>query len=100
MKISLSAVQLKANFDRYDADHSGFITANELKAIYSSAGGQLNDDTIKRISDQYDKNKDGKISYSEFHEFMTGVPDTSNATGVTIHSKSSHQVQGQAPGGH
>lgn len=68
------ATDLKSLFDRYDRDRSGFITFDELRNMYNELGTPISDSALAYLQNTYDRNKDGRLSYPEFHEFVTGQP--------------------------
>lgn len=53
-------------FQACDADKNGYITRDELKNILKEYGFYGTDEEISWLIDRYDKNHDGRISYSEF----------------------------------
>jgi hypothetical protein len=63
-----------------DKDKNGFLTVQEVRdaLLYSK---DLDDGAIQEIIDDVDKNGDGKISFSEFAEMITGEP-IEDANGV------------------
>jgi len=54
-------------FKRFDTDNSGEITMDNLKAIM---GGTFTDAEIGQLVEEVDVNKDGKIQYSEFVDYV------------------------------
>ncbi|OWF39529.1 calmodulin-like [Mizuhopecten yessoensis] len=54
------------SFKMFDKNGDGYITAKELKAILSAAGGDCVDEEVNELMLEADVNKDGKISYEEF----------------------------------
>jgi Ca2+-binding EF-hand superfamily protein len=67
---------LRSLFDRYDRNRSGYITFDELRALYNETGTPISDSALAYVQSTYDKNRDGRLSYPEFHEFVTGRPYT------------------------
>jgi Ca2+-binding EF-hand superfamily protein len=49
-----------------DQDKNGYITRDEFKGILKEYGFYATDSEISWLIDRYDKNHDGRISYSEF----------------------------------
>lgn len=68
----LSPQELKYNFDQYDKDGSGSIQISELRDLFSRNGATLSDSALNFLWTKYDKNKDGKIDFPEFVEYVTG----------------------------
>ncbi|KAH3731475.1 calmodulin D [Pelomyxa schiedti] len=62
--------QLKNAFDIFDADHDGFITAEELKRGMAAMGETLTAADIKSMILDADMNDDGKIDFAEFCRMM------------------------------
>ena len=64
----------RPNFNVHDAfaacdiDKNGFITRNEFKNLLKEYGFFATDEEISWLIERYDKNCDGRISYSEFIE--------------------------------
>lgn len=62
-------------FTACDADKNGFITRVEFKDILKEYGFYATDDEVSWLVDRYDKNRDGRISYTEFiDEIMPKSP--------------------------
>ena len=53
-------------FSACDADKNGYITRDEFKGILKEYGFYATEEEITWLIDRYDRNKDGRISYSEF----------------------------------
>ena len=54
-------------FKRVDRDNSGFITSNEVEELlFETYGYPALEDEIKMFMDEFDTNKDGKVSMEEF----------------------------------
>lgn len=53
-------------FTACDSDRNGFITRDEFKNILRDNGFYATDSEVSWLVDRYDKNHDGRISYSEF----------------------------------
>lgn len=62
--------RLTLAFDRLDFDHSGKIDASDLKLI---VGGDLEEEDVMSLMDEFDLNKDGSIDFEEFQLAMRKV---------------------------
>jgi Ca2+-binding EF-hand superfamily protein len=58
-------------FDAIDVDKNGFITLNEFRGILQKYGMFATEKELNALMQRYDRNKDGKVSYSEFVEEVT-----------------------------
>lgn len=64
-------------FDELDSDKNGYITMNEFERMLLKHGIQVSHEDLKLLMDRYDRNRDGKISYSDFaHEVNPRSPRT------------------------
>lgn len=59
----------KRQFDKYDADNSGKIDADEFKTLCYSLGQRLNDTELKLAMKMLDEDGDGEINYAEFKKW-------------------------------
>lgn len=64
----LQEQRLQNAFNYLDADHSGYITIEEVKAFLD--GTNETNDEIKKIFDEVDENGDGHISKQEFVQLL------------------------------
>jgi Ca2+-binding EF-hand superfamily protein len=53
-------------FSAVDADNNGYLTRDEFGDILKEYGFYASSEEISWLIDRYDKNRDGRISYSEF----------------------------------
>ncbi len=53
-------------FNACDADKNGYITRDEFKEILKEYGFYATETEVTWLLDRYDRNKDGRISFSEF----------------------------------
>lgn len=53
-------------FSAVDADKNGYLTRDEFSDILKEYGFYATSEEISWLIDRYDKNRDGRISYSEF----------------------------------
>jgi calcium-dependent protein kinase len=60
---------LRFSFDFFDRDGSGAITLDELEVIF----GKHNSDTLKKILDEIDTDKNQKITFEEFEKMMIKI---------------------------
>ena len=58
-------------FKACDVEDRGFLTRTELRGLLQSHGFSATEGEITWLIDRYDRNKDGRISYSEFIEEVT-----------------------------
>ncbi|XP_005095389.1 calmodulin [Aplysia californica] len=62
----------KEMFRILDDNRKGFIPNEELRSIFVSIQQQvqMSDQDVDELIDDIDKNKDGKVDFSEFYKFM------------------------------
>ena len=65
-------------FDVFDRDKSGGISQNELKFILGEYNVNAKEHLWRKIIEQIDLNRDGQISYDEFHKMMMEVIKNKN----------------------
>ena len=64
--------RVRKEFERFDADQSGYITKEELMAlIQARAAVTITSEQIDKMMSDSDENHDGKINYEEFVLIMT-----------------------------
>jgi calmodulin len=64
--------ELREAFRVFDKDSDGFITPQELRSLLISLGLDSSADVIRRMINEADRNRDGKIDYSEFRALALG----------------------------
>ncbi|XP_061173346.1 uncharacterized protein LOC133182517, partial [Saccostrea echinata] len=64
--------EIKAAFELFDKDGSGFIDSAELKAVLHSLKQNPTDADVQAMIDELDTNKNGQIDYAEFEKYMAG----------------------------
>lgn len=64
----LNMNKLENAFTYFDIDHSGYISIEEIKVFLNEQ--QDTNESVKRLFDMVDVNKDGKISRDEFIELL------------------------------
>ena len=74
----LTEKNLKMAFDVFDRDKNGCISHDELKYILGEYNPNAKEYLWKKMIQQIDLNKDGQISYEEFHKMMMDVINTKN----------------------
>jgi len=67
----LSQKKLEQAFQLFDQDNDGFITRSELANIMG--GIELDDEQWKKLVEEVDTNKDGKISQEEFKNLLVKI---------------------------
>lgn len=58
-------------FKSLDFDENGFITKEEMRTLLRNHGFFATETELTSLVDRFDKNKDGRISYSEFIQEVT-----------------------------
>jgi len=53
-------------FDSLDRNENGFITPSEFRSMLENYGVYVSSKDIQVLLTRYDKNNDGRVSYSEF----------------------------------
>ena len=72
--IFLDETVLKFAFKYFDTNNSGEITYESIKSIFKEHIKSASiDESLKKIMDEVDKNKDGKINYDDFCELMKKI---------------------------
>jgi calcium-dependent protein kinase len=74
----LTETNLRMAFNVFDRDKSGGISQNELKYILGEYNVNAKDHLWKKMIEQIDLNRDGQISYEEFHKMMMDVINNKN----------------------
>merc|ERR1719430_1188817 len=67
-------IHFKDAFRAFSKDDEGCIPAEELKFVMTNLPGKVAFGEIDDMIETVDRNKDGKISYSEFRVMMGGIP--------------------------
>ena len=60
-------------FEKADTDHDNFLTGQELKITFSQLGIALSDVEAQALVKLFDKNGDGRVSYSELCKYFADV---------------------------
>jgi calmodulin len=63
-------IALRAAFDVFDADGSGYIDREEVRLLMKKFAQTLTDEEIDAIMSEGDADGDGEISFEEFKELM------------------------------
>lgn len=61
---------LRSIFDKFDTNSSGSINRSELAHLLKSLGEHYDRNTVKTLMAQFDKDKDGEISFDEFERWV------------------------------
>ena len=85
----LTEKNLRMAFNTFDRDKNGGISQNELKYILGEYNPNAKDQLWKKMIAQIDLNRDGQISYEEFHKMMMDVINNKNKR-MSMQLKSSH----------
>ena len=74
---SASSLQLRAAFDLFDTDRSGYIEHDEMAAMLSKLRlpneAPVTEAQIKRLLDEVDTDHDGKVSFAEFLKYFAHI---------------------------
>ena len=63
---------LRDAFNMFDADRSGFIDRDEVRALMKKLAQTLTEEEIDAIMEEVDTDGDGEISFEEFRAMMFG----------------------------
>lgn len=58
--------ELKEAFRTFDKDGNGFITAHEMRHVFTNLGEHYSDQEINQMIKEADENSDGMVNYEEF----------------------------------
>mmetsp|Transcript_12050 Transcript_12050/g.26092 ORF Transcript_12050/g.26092 Transcript_12050/m.26092 type:complete len:464 (-) Transcript_12050:72-1463(-) len=61
----------KANFDRFDLDHNGSLSFDEVRAVLDDAELPTTRRQVQKLFDAIDSNRDGKVDLEEFMVFAS-----------------------------
>lgn len=75
-KQALNCANLKFAFHHFDSDNSGYLTHASLAECFRREGKHFTDDEIKKMLEQVNPKKEGKISFDEFCDFMNQMIKT------------------------
>ena len=64
--------ELREAFRVFDRDSDGFITPRELSSLLISLGLDSSAEVVRRMINEADKNRDGKIDFAEFRALALG----------------------------
>lgn len=65
-------------FKSVDMNEDGVVTGKEIRSLLNSKGIYVGHSDVDKLMDKLDKDRDGRISYSEFaEEFMPKSPSKS-----------------------
>ena len=74
----LTEKNLRMAFNIFDRDKNGGISQNELKYILGEYNANVKEHLWRKMIEQIDLNRDGQISYDEFHKMMMDVINNKN----------------------
>ena len=74
----LTEKNLRMAFNVFDRDKNGGISQNELKYILGEYNVNVKEHLWRKMIEQIDLNRDGQISYDEFHKMMMDVINNKN----------------------
>ena len=73
--------ELKAAFDAFDADGSGFITKQELRQAMTNCGSNVSERELNEMIASADANSDGKVNFEGKSSVLLQNPQHTPETG-------------------
>ncbi|MEU6997455.1 EF-hand domain-containing protein [Nonomuraea sp. NPDC046570] len=64
--------EAKAEFERFDADNDGLITADEIREASKALGQTISDAEVENAIKVADRDGDGRIALEEFIQLVGG----------------------------
>nr|XP_039268302.1 uncharacterized protein LOC120343233 isoform X1 [Styela clava] len=99
--------EMKLVFQHFDVDNDGFVSAEDLKALISSLGEQIDNNELKDMLRVADADGDGKVSYDDFTSVMINstklfspsdtLTENSSNSCLRRHSKSERHLRNSSP---
>lgn len=71
----LSKDEMQSLFDEHDTNHDGTISASELLTLAQLCNANPTTEDITTFMTDIDKNKDGRIDFKEFCQFISRMPE-------------------------
>ena len=78
--------EIEVNFQYFDKDKSGALDRRELRSCLQSLGEESSPKDVQKVLDTYDTDKNGKITFDEFKQFMMKQLGDSNSEEEIIQS--------------
>jgi calcium-dependent protein kinase len=82
-QINLNEQHLNAVFRRFDADHTGYITLDNLKEVL---GSRVDGENVEVFMKDVKQCKEGQISFSEFSSYLRSMEGASPKADVKSHA--------------
>ena len=73
--MSRTFTSLKDLFAEFDIDRNNVLTPFEFSSLLQKTGVRISEQDLRRLTEELDVNKDGKVSLTEFERIL-GVPST------------------------
>ncbi|XP_019647105.1 PREDICTED: troponin C-like isoform X1 [Branchiostoma belcheri] len=69
----MDETEVRAAFRIFDKDNDGFISIEELRTMADACGEDLSDDELKDLLDDGDGDRDGRLDYEEFKDYLQSL---------------------------
>jgi hypothetical protein len=94
LKLLVSVAQeYRAHFDSFDTNHDGFVVPEELKGVLQNLNMYESMDQVHRLIDEVDKNKNGKVEFSEFLDIVANLKAGKTSNFTKVYSKQKELIQ-------
>eukprot|EP01120_Amphizonella_sp_Union-15-10_P013338 TRINITY_DN6172_c0_g4_i2.p1 TRINITY_DN6172_c0_g4~~TRINITY_DN6172_c0_g4_i2.p1 ORF type:complete len:722 (-),score=143.49 TRINITY_DN6172_c0_g4_i2:60-2225(-) len=91
---ALEIVTFRDAFTQIDSNSDGHIDVHELRNIFQTLGQTINDEELKILFSQVDKNQNGTLEFNEFLDLMFIIKHSQNqAPYHTINTKFGNLIQ-------